>query len=50
VSQQDVKDAVRYGSQRGYFELVEERYCIHWDWFRAITRFLQRRHLLFAVS
>jgi hypothetical protein len=43
-----VQDALRYGSVRGYFELAEGRYRIRWTWFRAITRFLQRRHLLFA--
>lgn len=43
-----VQDALRYGLVRGYFRLVEDRYRIRWTWFRAITRFLQRRHLLFA--
>jgi hypothetical protein len=46
LPRQAVQDAVRYGGQRGYFERLEERYSIHWDWFRAITRFLQRKHLL----
>lgn len=44
-----VADALRYGSQLGYFDVDGTRYRIAWDWFRAITRFLQRRHLLFTV-
>jgi hypothetical protein len=41
-----VEDALRYGLARGYFELDEGRYRITWSWFRPITRFLERRHLL----
>ncbi len=44
----NVHDALRYGLVRGYFQREEDRYRIRWTWFRAITRFLQRRHLLFA--
>jgi hypothetical protein len=43
-----VQDALRYGNQHGYFETSEDNYTINWDWFRAITRFLERRHLLFS--
>ncbi len=42
----EVEDALRYGLLRGYFALVGDRYRITWAWFRPITRFLQRRHLL----
>lgn len=45
-----VADVLRYGRQLGYFDLDGERYRITWDWFRAVTRFLQRRHLLFSAS
>ena len=41
-----VADALRFGSRRGYFDLAEGRYRINWDWFRAVSRFLERRHLL----
>jgi hypothetical protein len=41
-----VDDALRYGLARGYFEIVDDRYRVSWTWFRPITRFLQRRHLL----
>lgn len=43
-----VKDALRFGAAKGYFTRVDGRYRITWAWFRAITRFLQRRHLIFA--
>ncbi|MEO8178765.1 MAG: AAA family ATPase [Deltaproteobacteria bacterium] len=45
-----VQDALRYGRQRGYFDVDGQRVRITWDWFRAVTRFLQRRHLLFSAS
>jgi hypothetical protein len=41
-----VEDALRYGLAHGYFERTGDRYRVTWAWFRAITRFLQRRHLL----
>jgi hypothetical protein len=41
-----VKDVLRYGVSHGYFEIVGEEYQVSWIWFRAITRFLQRRHML----
>jgi hypothetical protein len=43
-----VQDALRYGAAKGYFVHTEDTYFITWDWFRAITRFLKRRHLLFG--
>jgi len=44
----EVKDALRYGMVKGYFERDANGYAVTWDWFRAITRFLRRRHLLFS--
>jgi hypothetical protein len=41
-----VQDALRYGLARGYFVQRGDRYEVTWDWFRPITRFLRRRHLL----
>ena len=41
-----VEDALRYGLARGYFERNGDRYRVTWTWFRSITRFLERRHLL----
>jgi hypothetical protein len=41
-----IEDALRYCSARQYLEQQDGRYRVRWDWFRAITRFLQRRHLL----
>jgi len=41
-----VQDTLRYGLSRGYFEKQGRRYRVTWVWFRTITRFLQRRHLL----
>ncbi len=43
-----VEDALRYGNQHGYFQIDGERYSVNWDWFRAVTRLLQRRHLSFS--
>jgi hypothetical protein len=42
----DVSDALRYAAARGYLEEVDGRYRVTWTWFRAITVFLQRRHLM----
>lgn len=42
----DVEDALRFGSVRGYFGHSRQGYFVKWSWFRVITRFLQRRHLL----
>ena len=48
ISIAEVEDALRFGIVRGYFRQDEHGYTVHWSWFRVITRFLQRRHLLFA--
>lgn len=41
-----VLDLMRYGTARGWFEAVGDRYRVSWNWYRPVTRFLQRRHLL----
>lgn len=46
LSPTEIADALRYGTVHGYFRKSGDRYRITWVWFRAITRFLQRRHLL----
>jgi hypothetical protein len=46
-----VKDALRYGTVKRYFDIrADGRFQITWRWFRAITRFLKRRHLIFTGS
>ena len=45
-SQGRVLDLLRYGTARGWFEPVGDRYRVSWNWYRPVTRFLQRRHLL----
>lgn len=47
LTEAEVLDALRFGVQRKYFELRDGRYWVTWAWFRPITRFLERRHLLF---
>ncbi len=42
----EVHDAIRYALFRGYLEVLDGRYRVHWGWFRAVTRLLERRHLL----
>ncbi|WP_394830628.1 AAA family ATPase [Pendulispora rubella] len=44
----DVADTLRYALARGYVEEHGGRYTMTWTWFRAVTTFLQRRHLLVA--
>ena len=44
----DVADTLRYAQARGYVEEHGGRYTMTWTWFRTITTFLQRRHLLVA--
>jgi tetratricopeptide (TPR) repeat protein len=46
----EVEDALRFGLGRGYFKKSDDGYRVTWQWFRTITRFLRRRHLLFAVG
>jgi hypothetical protein len=42
----DVADALRYAAARGYVEEHGDGYRVTWTWFRAMTLFLQRRHLM----
>ncbi len=42
----DVADALRYAVARGYLKEEQGHYRVTWTWFRAMTLFLQRRHLL----
>ncbi|MGD9842762.1 MAG: cell envelope integrity protein TolA [Steroidobacteraceae bacterium] len=42
----EVDNALRYGLKSGYLELTAGRYAIVWHWYRPLTRFMQRRHLL----
>lgn len=46
----EVADALRFGIVRGYFKQSGTGYSVTWPWFRAITRFLMRRHLLFPAT
>ncbi len=46
LSRAEVQNALRFGIVRGYFEVKGEYHCITWSWYRPITRFLERRHLL----
>jgi hypothetical protein len=48
IAANEVEDALRFGLVRGYFRYAADGYSVNWSWFRVITRFLQRRHLLFA--
>lgn len=41
-----VHNALRYALARGYVEVADGRYRLAWQWFRAVTNFLTRRHLL----
>ncbi len=50
VAISDVDDALRFGSARGYFDHTAEGYAVTWPWFRAITRYLARHHLLVSSA
>jgi len=41
-----VEDNLRYGLSHGYFRHEQGFYQITWSWYRAISKFLRRRHLL----
>lgn len=43
-----VENALRYGLVRGYFSETAGRYKVTWAWYRAMTHYLRRRHLLAA--
>lgn len=42
----DIADTLRYAHSRGYVLVDRERYRVTWTWLRAVSVFLQRRHLL----
>lgn len=44
-----VQDVVRYGRVKGYITESKEGIGITWTWFRAVTKLLQRRHLLYPA-
>lgn len=46
LARRQVDEAVQYALTRGYLEEVDGHLRIRWKWFRTITRFLLRRHLL----
>jgi hypothetical protein len=46
LSVADVTEALRYATARSYVEEEDGRYTVTWTWLRALTLFLQRRHLL----
>jgi flagellar biosynthesis GTPase FlhF len=46
LGRRQVEDSISYALRRGYLEEVDGRYRIRWKWFRTITRFLARKHLL----
>ena len=50
LSASQVQDALRYGTVKGYFDVEDGQYRVTWTWFRAITRMLYRRHLIFSGS
>tara|TARA_R110002012_G_scaffold313731_2_gene525664 strand:+ start:15286 stop:17997 length:2712 start_codon:yes stop_codon:yes gene_type:complete len=43
-----VKDALRYGVSHGYLTATNGAYTVSWSWYRALTRSLERRHLIGA--
>jgi hypothetical protein len=42
----EIADTLRYALARGYVEESEGHYFVTWTWFRPLTTFLRRRHLL----
>ncbi len=45
IANRDVLDAVRYCLTRGYLERQNGRLRVSWQWYRAVTSLLERRHL-----
>jgi hypothetical protein len=41
-----IEDSIRYALANHYIEVVNGRYWVRWTWYRALTRFLKRRHLI----
>ena len=48
LSVEQVWNALRYGQALGVFSEREGRVLVSWPWLRAVTRLLERRHLLVA--
>lgn len=46
LEEAQVADSLRYAKTRGWVVEADGRYSLPWEWFRAVTRFLERRHLL----
>jgi hypothetical protein len=46
LAERGVRESLRYLTLRGYVDRHDERYVVNWAWYRAVTRVLQRRHLL----
>jgi hypothetical protein len=46
LSVADVTEALRYAQARAYVAEEDGRYTVTWTWLRALSLFLQRRHLL----
>ena len=45
-----IEDTIRYGQNVGILERAEQGYSISWAWYRAVTRYLHRRHLLSILN
>lgn len=45
-SPEDVLQDLRFGKAQGFYDEERERIRVAWPWLRAVTRLLQRRHLL----
>lgn len=45
-----IEDTIRYGQKVGMLEPAQQGYCITWAWYRAVTRYLHRRHLLSILN
>ena len=46
LSHEQVLNAFRFGQSQGICGGQGERVYIRWSWLRAVTRLLERRHLL----
>ena len=46
LPRREIEDSLRYARVRRYVEDRNGRFRVRWHWFRTITRFLGRRHLL----
>jgi len=46
LREDEVLQEFRFGEARGYYEVDASQARVAWPWLRAVTRLLQRRHLL----